>query len=337
MHREGWQVNRLLYLCYSTYGVSVDIGGVMPNALPETEFSWMPEPGSGITTRFVEANGQRLELAEAGDAKSGKLAILLHGFPELNFSWRHQIPLLVQQGWRVWVPNMRGYGASSKPEGIEAYRIDTLLQDVAALINAAKVENPTTEVMLVAHDWGAIVAWMFAIRQVRALDRLVIMNVPHPKCAEREIRKWRQLRKSWYIFFFQIPWLPERLLLARYARAVRHAFTGTAANKDNFSKESLEVYANAAQRSGAINAMLNYYRALLRYPDMRIVGDGMVYTDTLVIWGENDLALDIHLLDGMEQWVPNLTLHRLPGISHWVQQDAPDAVNALLMDWLNAK
>ena len=309
----------------------------MTSPLITDEFSWTPEPTSGVTTRFVEANGQRFELAEAGDAKSPKLAILLHGFPELNFSWRHQIPLLVGQGYRVWAPNMRGYGASSKPEGIQAYRIDALLQDVAALIDLAKAENPATEVMLVAHDWGAIVAWAFAIRQVRPIDRLVIMNVPHPKCAEREIRKWRQLRKSWYIFFFQIPWLPERLWLARSARAVRRAFTGTAANKGNFSKEALEVYANAALRPGAITAMLNYYRAFLRLPDMQNVGDGTVEPETLVIWGENDFALDIHLLDGMEQWVPRLTLHRLPGISHWVQQDAPEAVNALLAGWLGAK
>jgi pimeloyl-ACP methyl ester carboxylesterase len=306
----------------------------MANASTGVEFSWTPDPASGISTRFVEANGQRFELAEAGDPQSPKLAILLHGFPELNFSWRHQMPVLAGQGWRVWAPNMRGYGASSKPEGVAAYRIDTLLEDVAALIDLAKAEAPATEVMLVAHDWGAIIAWMFAIRRLRPLDRLVIMNVPHPKCAEREIRTWRQLRKSWYIFFFQLPWLPEKLLLARYARAVREAFTGTAANKGNFSKDDLEVYAAAAQRPGAIRAMLNYYRALLRIPDMRNVGDGMVDVPTLVIWGENDLALDIHLLDGMEQWVPKLTLHRLPGISHWVQQDAPEEVNRLLGQWL---
>ena len=309
----------------------------MSTPLPATEFSWTPEPASGITIRFVEANGQRFELAEAGDSHSPKLAILLHGFPELNFSWRHQMPVLAEKGWRVWAPNMRGYGASSKPDGIVAYRIDTLLQDVAALIDLAKAENPAIEVMLVAHDWGAIVAWAFAIRQIRPLDRLVIMNVPHPKCASREIRKWRQLRKSWYIFFFQIPWLPERLLLARQARAVRRAFTGTAANRGNFSKKALEVYADAAQRPGAMTAMLNYYRALMRYPDIGDVGDGMVQADTLVIWGENDLALDIHLLDGMERWVPRLTLHRLTGISHWVQQDAPERVNALLANWLCAK
>ncbi|MFM2410705.1 MAG: hypothetical protein RL481_1533, partial [Pseudomonadota bacterium] len=167
----------------------------MTRVSPDKDFSWDPDPASGISTRFVEANGQSFELAECG--KGAKLAILLHGFPELNFSWRHQMPVLVEQGYRVWAPNMRGYGATSKPEGIAAYRIDTLIQDVAALIDLAKAEAPTREVMLVAHDWGAIVAWMFAIRKLRAIDRLVIMNVPHPKCAEREIRTWRQLRKSW--------------------------------------------------------------------------------------------------------------------------------------------
>lgn len=306
----------------------------MTNASPNSEFSWNPDPASGISTRFVEANGQRFELAECGSG--ARLAILLHGFPELNFSWRDQMPLLAEKGYRVWAPNMRGYGASSKPEGIAAYRIDALIQDVAALIDLAKAEHPTTEVMLVAHDWGAIVAWMFAIRKLRPIDRLVIMNVPHPKCAEREIRKWRQKKKSWYIFFFQIPWLPERGLLRNDAEPIRTIFAGSAANKHLFPRDEMDVYARAAQRPGAMTAMLNYYRALLRLPDMRNVGDGVVETPTLVIWGEDDLALDIHLLDGMEQWVPNLTLHRLPGISHWVQQDAPEEVNRLLGNWLDA-
>ncbi len=306
----------------------------MSNSSPADKFSWNPDLASGIRTRFVEANGQRFELAESGQGE--RLAILLHGFPELNFSWRHQIPLLVEQGYRVWTPNLRGYGASSKPEGVDAYAIDHLLEDVAALIDLAKEEAPAKEVLLVAHDWGAVVAWNFAIRKVRPLDGLVIMNVPHPMCAVREIRKWRQLRKSWYIFFFQIPWLPERLLLANDARAIRRAFTGSAANRDRFPHADVNVYAHAARRPGAITAMLNYYRALMKHraANAAKLGDGMVHVPTLVIWGENDIALDIHLLDGMEQWVPHLTLHRLPGISHWVQQDAPEAVNAILAEWL---
>lgn len=302
--------------------------------MAEQEFSWQPESGSGITARFVEANGLRFELAETGPANARKFAIMLHGFPELNFSWRHQMPELAAKGWRVWAPNMRGYGASAKPEGIDAYKIDNLLADVGALIDLALTEAPADEIMLIAHDWGAVVAWAFAIRKIRPIDRLVIMNVPHPKCAEREIKHWRQIRKSWYMFFFQIPWLPEKLLLAGKARAIRRAFTDSAANKQNFLRADMDVYANAAQRPGAITAMLNYYRALFRFRDPEALGDAMVDMPALVIWGENDIALDIHLLDGMEQWVPRLTLHRLPGISHWVQQDAPEDVNRLLRDWL---
>jgi epoxide hydrolase 4 len=307
---------------------------VMTPSSQNSKFSWNPDPASGITTRFVEANGERFELAECGGGE--KLAILLHGFPELNFSWRHQMPMLAEQGYRVWAPNMRGYGASSKPEGIAPYRINMLIQDVAALIDLAKAEAPTREVILVAHDWGAIVAWVFAIKKLRPIDRLVIMNVPHPKCAEREIRTWRQKKKSWYIFFFQLPWVPERVLLRNDAEPIRQIFSKSAANKHLFPREEMDVYARAVQRPGAMKAMVNYYRALLRTPDMRDIGDGLVEQNTLVIWGEDDMALDIHLLDGMEAWVPKLTLHRLPGISHWVQQDAPDEVNRLLREWLAA-
>lgn len=292
-------------------------------------FSWVPAPESGISVRFVEANGLRFEVAECGSGD--RLALCLHGFPELNFSWRHQMPLLAAKGWRVWAPNLRGYGASSRPEGIDAYRIDRLVEDVAALIDASGAR----EVMLVAHDWGAIIAWVFAIRAVRPLTRLVIMNVPHPKCAEREIRHWHQLKKSWYIFFFQIPGLPERLLAANGGEAVKKAFLSSAANKGRFPADVLQVYADAALRPGALTAMLNYYRALLRRPDMREIGDGMVHVPTLMVWGEEDVAIDIRCTDGTEQWVPKLELHRLPGVSHWVQQDAPEAVNAIVSDWLD--
>lgn len=306
----------------------------MPSVSSNTPFSWSPDPSSNIRQRFVQANGLRFELSEAGASGSSKLAILLHGFPELNFSWRHQMPALADQGWRVWAPNLRGYGMSDRPDGIAAYRLQNLLEDVGALIDAAKAEHPADEIMIVAHDWGAVIAWMFAIRHIRPIDRLVIMNVPHPKCAERELRYWRQLKKSWYIFFFQLPFFPEKMLLANDAKAVRRAFFDSAANKDRFSRSDLDVYAMAAQRPGAMQAMLNYYRALLRYTDDRDPGDALVDVPTLVIWGENDLALDIHLVDGMDQWVTDLTLHRLPGISHWVQQDAPDEVNSIMTDWL---
>lgn len=292
-------------------------------------FSWKPAPASGITPQWVEANGQTFEVATAGDGK--KLALCLHGFPELHYSWRHQIPLLVDLGYRVWAPNLRGYGGSSKPEGIDSYRLNTLVEDVAALIDASGAE----EVTLIAHDWGAIIAWHFAINKVRPLTRLVIMNVPHPQCARRELKHWHQLKKSWYIFFFQLPRLPEWLLGRNGAERVKRAFSRMAVDKSRFPDEDLQVYADAASRPGALRSMINYYRALLRTPDARQIGDGRVDIPTLMIWGEEDSAIDIRCTEGTKEWVPDLELHRLPGVSHWVQQEAPEKVNAILREWLN--
>lgn len=290
------------------------------------EFSWCPERTSGIELQWVEANGERFEVATAGTGN--KLALCLHGFPELHYSWRIQIPLLAEMGYRVWAPNMRGYGGTSKPEGIASYSLDNLTQDVAALIDASGAE----EVTLLAHDWGAIVAWAFAIRKIRPLKRLIILNVPHPEIGRREMRYWRQLKRSWYIFFFQIPWLPERLLSRNNGDPIKKIISNMAVDQSAFTDEALDHYAKAAMRPGSIHAMINYYRALLRHEfDL---GDSKVDIPTLMIWGEEDAALNIKCTEGTEQWVSDLTLHRLPNVSHWVQQEAPEKVNAILRDWL---
>jgi epoxide hydrolase 4 len=294
-----------------------------------TDWSWTPDPTTGISVRMIEANGQTFELAECGSGD--RLALCLHGFPELNFSWRHQMPLLAARGWRVWAPNLRGYGASSKPVGVRAYALDHLTQDVAALIDASGAKD----VMIIAHDWGAIIAWVFAIKKLRPISRLIIMNVPHPMVGMREIRKWRQFWKSWYIFFFQIPRLPEYGLLRNGAEPIRQAFRNMAVDKSRFGRADLDVYAAAARRPGAMTAMLNYYRALLRHRNSVDIGDGCIETPTLMLWGEEDTALNIQCTQGTEAWVPNLTLHRLPGVSHWVQQEAPERVNALMTAWLD--
>jgi pimeloyl-ACP methyl ester carboxylesterase len=291
-------------------------------------YSWNPAPGSGITMQWVEANGQEFEVATAGDGK--KLALCLHGFPELHYSWRHQISLLVEMGYKVWAPNLRGYGGSSKPEGVVSYQLNILVQDVAALIDASGAE----EVTLIAHDWGAIIAWHFAILKIRPLTRLVIMNVPHPKCAQRELKHWHQLKKSWYIFFFQLPRIPEWLLGRNGAERIKRAFSRMAVDQTRFPEEDLQLYADAASRPGALRSMINYYRALLRTKDVRETGDGMVNIPTLMIWGEEDSAIDIRCTDGTQQWVPDLELRRLPGVSHWVQQEAPEKVNSILREWL---
>lgn len=290
--------------------------------------SWHPDEGSGIEIEWVEANGLTFEVATAGGGD--RLALLLHGFPELHYSWRGQMPLLAEMGYRVLAPNLRGYGGSDRPQGTSAYRLRELAEDVAGLIDASEAR----EVTLIAHDWGAIIAWYFAILKVRPLAKLVILNVPHPHCGRRELKKWRQLKKSWYIFFFQLPRLPERFLARSNFAAIKRVFRETAVHKEQFDDDTLEVYRSAAKRPGALTAMVNYYRALLRRPDARDIGAGRVDVPTLVLWGEQDLAIDIHVLDGMEQYVPDLTVRRFPDASHWVQQDVPDKVNAELKAWL---
>ncbi|KQT31379.1 epoxide hydrolase [Sphingomonas sp. Leaf412] len=291
--------------------------------------SWVPDADSGIRIREVAANGLTFEVAEAGEGDH--LILCLHGFPELNYSWRHQMPLLAAKGYRVWAPNQRGYGASSRPGAVADYSADRMIADAAALFDA----SGATKLTLVAHDWGGAIAWMFAIKRARPVERLVVMNLPHPMCFAAALRKWPQRRRSWYMAFFQLPWLPERMLLARDAAGIRKAFRGMAVDKARFPDAALDVYARAAQRPGAMTAMLNWYRAAARHRDrMKLDNGGRVDVPTLVIWGEADSALGLETLDGTDRYVRDLTIRRLPGVSHWVQQEAPEAVNAILGEWL---
>jgi pimeloyl-ACP methyl ester carboxylesterase len=291
--------------------------------------SWTPAADSGITLRTAVANGLTFEVAEAG--VGDHLALCLHGFPELNFSWRYQMPLLAELGYRVWAPNQRGYGASSRPIGVEQYSADRIVADAAALFDASGARKLT----LVAHDWGGAIAWMFAINRARPIERLVVMNLPHPICFAEALKHWPQRRRSWYMAAFQLPWLPEAALTARDAAAIRHAFRGMAVDKSRFPADVLDVYAAAAQRPGAATAMVNWYRAAARHRDrMALSNGGRVEVPTLLVWGEEDSALGLETLNGTERFVPDLTIRRLPGVSHWVQQEAPEAVNAILADWL---
>ena len=290
--------------------------------------SWTPDADSGITIATVVAAGLRFEVATAGDGDH--LALCLHGFPELHYSWRHQIPLLVAKGYRVWAPNLRGYGASYRPAQVADYRVSHLLGDIAALIDASGARQVT----LIAHDWGGALAWYFAIRRIRPIERLVVMNLPHPKCLNAALQHWPQRRRSWYMAFFQLPWLPERSLLRNQGAGLRRAFTGMAVDKSRFPDAVLDVYARAAAQPGAMTAMINWYRAALRFRDDMAVGHGRVEVPTLQIWGEADTALGLETLEGTDRYVPDLTQRRLPGVSHWVQQEAPEAVNAILGAWL---
>jgi pimeloyl-ACP methyl ester carboxylesterase len=284
-----------------------------------------------MTTRIVEANGLRFACDDMGEGD--RVALLLHGFPENRSSWRHQMAPLAALGWRVVAPDMRGYGGSSRPLETSAYGIDHLVADAAALFDALGARQR----LLIGHDWGAFVAWSFALAKARPLDGLVVMNVPHPKVFRDVLRRSpEQRRRSWYIGFFQLPWLPDRLLAANKAWLVGRAFLNMARDKRAFPKEVIDAYRAAAAEPGATTAMLAYYRANMRNLSARSRSE-RITVPTLMIWGEADTALGVELTEGYGPLVADFTLHRLPGVSHWVQQEAPGEVNQQLAAWLTAK
>lgn len=285
---------------------------------------------AAVSTRRIEANGQSFMVDEAGEGDA--VALCLHGFPESRFSWRYQLPALAAAGWRAVAPDLRGYGDSSRPANRDAYRIEHLVADAAALFDALGARRR----LLVGHDWGAMIAWYFAIARTQPLDGLVIMNVPHPAVFRHVLsHSWAQRRRSWYVAFFQLPLLPETLLTAGRARAVAESFRGMAVNKAAFPPDVLDHYRRNALRPGAMTAMLNYYRANFAGLSGNAPPSPRIETPTLMIWGEQDAALGLELTEGYDPYVADFTLERLPGVSHWVQQEAPETVNARLLAWLD--
>jgi pimeloyl-ACP methyl ester carboxylesterase len=287
---------------------------------------------AGAETIRITANHINFEVLTMGSGD--RLALCLHGFPEHAFSWRFQMPLLAKLGYRVWAPNLRGYGATDSPPGVQSYQTETLVADVAGLIEAAGVR----ETLLIAHDWGGLLAWIVAMRHPRLIDRLVILNVPHPACFIRECRRPAQLLRSWYMLLFQIPGLPEFLMGLRHGRFIARAIRLTSSASRRFPNEVTEVYRQNAARKGGLAAMVNWYRALLRGGGLKRCRDGgfpKIQAPTLLLWGGADSFFTAQATVGHEDFVSDLTYRLLPGVSHWVQQEAPEAVNAMLEAWLS--
>ena len=279
-----------------------------------------------IQTKILQIGDLEFEIDCCG--QGDRLALCLHGFPEHSFSWRYQLPMLADLGYQAWAPNMRGYGNSSKPKGIASYQLDTLVEDIAAIIEASGCK----ETVLIAHDWGAVVAWHFAINDRLPLSHLIICNVPHPQSMQQAF-SWEQLKKSWYIFFFQIPKLPEFLLGRDNAKGVGEMIRNTFVNPEKFPMEIADVFSRNANQPGALTAMINYYRALLRRGN-RSNREGesfpIIKTPTLMIWGEEDVALSKETTYGTEKYVENFNIRYLPNVSHWVQQESPEEVNSMI-------
>lgn len=280
----------------------------------------------------IKVGDIRLAIMSDGD---GDPVLLLHGFPELAYSWRHQLPALAAAGYRAIAPDLRGYGASDRPTGVAAYAVPALVGDVVGLIDALGYKR----VHLVGHDWGGGLAWATAALHPDRVRSLVIANAPHP-VASAEARRddAAQRAKSWYMLLFQFVGVAESWLSNDDFRNLREMVFENAA-PGTFTPEDVRVYLDAFARDGALTAALNYYRAnmpaaaWLRPPPQL----PEITTPTMIIWGEADAYLGLGLLDRSVTKVAGpVRVERLGGVSHWVQQDAPDAVNALLIDWLDA-
>ncbi len=280
-----------------------------------------PEPPLRHATAIL--SDVRLHYVEAGQ---GPLVVLLHGFPDFWYGWRHQIGALARAGFRVIAPDLRGYNASSRPEGLAAYGLRRLATDVRELI----AERGEARADVAGHDWGAMVAWGAAAYHPEVVRRLAILNVPHPHRFRQGLRTRAQLRRSWYVFAFQLPGLPERVLRAGGFRALRRAIE-LDAPPGSLGPVDIERYVEAWRRPGALRAMVDYYRAAARDPRGRLPPIG---AETLVIWGERDRYLEASLAEPHRRDVPRLhEVVRLPDSSHWVMRDEPERVSQLLAEF----
>lgn len=267
-------------------------------------------------------NGIRLHWVEMG---SGPPVVLLHGFPEFWYAWRHQLPALAGAGYRAVAADLRGYAGSDKPEGVEAYRIQEVVDDVRGLI-----AHLGGRAHVVGHDFGGAAAWYLAMLAPEMVDRLVIINCPHPVAMRRELGTWDQRLRSWYAAFFQLPAVPEIVLRAGRFALLRRALRREPARPGAFTDDDLARYVEAWSQPGALRGMLHHYRAYrLRKPrPLRIS------RPTLLVWGMRDPHLSPRLLDGLEPWVEDLRIERIPQASHWVMADVPDRLDALLREFL---
>ncbi|MEO0532794.1 MAG: alpha/beta hydrolase [Cyanobacteria bacterium P01_A01_bin.123] len=279
--------------------------------------------------RFVETNRIRLHCITQGE---GELVILLHGFLEFWYSWRYQIPSLANR-FKVVVPDLRGYNDSDKPRG--GYDLDTLSQDIYGLIRGLGYQKAH----IVGHDWGGTIAWHLAHSLPQSLNRLAILNAPHPQRFRRELlSNLDQFRRSWYLLALQIPELPEWLLQQNLGSFLTNLFQQQCVRKGAFSSENTALYQAALQKPGALTAAVRHYRQFLS-PQSWLSYLGKITNPidvpTLVLWGEEDTLLSHSLLEGTERFVSApFQIKRVPDCGHWIQQEVPQTVNRELLQFL---
>lgn len=291
-----------------------------------------PSPPSSASWRHDDlvAGGLRFHVVRAG---RGRPVLLLHGFPEFWFSWRYQIAALAEAGYEAVAPDLRGYNTSEKPHGVEAYQVEALADDVAALAD----EVCGGRALLAGHDWGGIVAWYAAMRHLRSVEKLVVVNAPHPAAFARDFWRTDQFLRSFYMFLFQVPRLPEALIRAGDFRVIGRMFEREVHNREAFAGDEVRRYKEALAQPGALTSAIHYYRAAFRRSRRIGARDVTPITmPTLLLWGERDPHLRVSLASGLDEWVTDLTVQRLPRAGHWAQLDEPDAVSRAMIEFFDA-
>ncbi|WP_255170473.1 alpha/beta fold hydrolase [Natrononativus amylolyticus] len=297
-----------------------------------------------VDHRDCLVGGLRLHYVAAGPT-DGPLVVLLHGFPEHWYSWRRQLPALADAGYRVVAPDMRGYNRSEKPHGVDAYRLERLTGDLTGLIETLEGDGASARV--VGHDWGGVVAWATATARPAVVDRLVVLNAPHPTKYVRELSA-EQAARAWYAMLFQLPRFPEALLRADGYRALEDIFREEPIRPGAFTEDEISRFVRAMARPGALTSALNYYRAFARHTvrenapgAIPIVGRQFVdpveriEAPTLVLWGERDGALTVEQTEGLERYASDVRVRRYPDAGHWIHADRPESVTAELRSFLS--
>ena len=275
-------------------------------------------------------NGEVGLQAVVAGPQHGPVVVLLHGFPEFCYGWRRQIEPLAFAGFRVIVPDQRGYNLSSKPSGVAAYALTELVSDVMAIADQLGREK----IFLAGHDWGAVVAWGTALLHPQRLAKLAVLNVPHPSVMRKFLStRPRQLLRSWYMFFFQLPWLPEALFSAFNFRIGSQALLRSS-RPGTFSAEDLAQYHVAWSQPGALTGMINWYRALFR--DRVKFSDKIVRVPTRILWGERDAFLLAEMAHESVRYCTNAELFTFANATHWLQHEEPARVSELLIDFFRA-
>ena len=281
------------------------------------------------TSLQIENRSVRIRAIDSGP-EDGPVVVLLHGFPEFWYSWHAQIAPLAAAGFRVIVPDQRGYNSSSKPLGVESYAMPELITDVIAIAD----QLGQKQIFLAGHDWGAAVAWSVALLHPHRVAKLVILNVPHPLVMFKHLKtNWRQLRKSWYMFFFQLPWLPEKLFSSSNFRMGERSLVGSS-RPGTFSPDDLAQYRIAWSQPGALTGMIHWYRAAFRhrtrFPDMH------VHVPTRILWGERDIFLSVEMAHESLRYCDNAELFTFAEASHWLQHEEPQRISQHLISFFSA-